>query len=124
MSIQLRNTKEGPQQEAQIQVDHLLMRLRKRYWLKSKGHLRTTLMQKYWLVANQIVTFSSAKVVQALLRDGYQCLVTGFYAVQVSSDPDIDLDEEAIGHQVYTVCAHIVPDSSYFKVSANTSIKV
>lgn len=65
------------------------------------------------------------KLVQALVRDGYCCLVTGIYDVQVASDPNIN--EEIImaaGGEVYTECAHIVPDPIYLGVLTNTFRKV
>jgi len=59
---------------------------------------------------------------QALIRDGYRCLATRVYDGRGMLDPDIIFDEEAIGY-VFTECAHIVPDSAYFQVSANSSVK-
>jgi hypothetical protein len=61
------------------------------------------------------------------VRDGYRCLVTGIYDVQAESDPNINIDEEIIlaaGGDVYTRCAHIVPDPIYLDVSTNTFKKV
>jgi len=58
---------------------------------------------------------------QALMRDGYRCLATGIYDVQAALDP-INIDEEIImaaGGDTHTECAHILPDSLYFDVSAN-----
>jgi len=62
---------------------------------------------------------------QALLRDGYRCVVTGTYDSNVDLVQDLNVTEEekrAAGGEVFTECAHIVPDSTYFNV-ANPSDK-
>ncbi|KAF8263835.1 hypothetical protein EI94DRAFT_1739875 [Lactarius quietus] len=57
---------------------------------------------------------------QALLRDGYRCVVTGIYDSNVDLVQDLNVTEEekrAAGGEVFTECAHIVPDSTYFNVA-------
>ena len=59
--------------------------------------------------------FSFAKVVQALIRDGYRCLVTRFYDSRGTLDPRLHSDIIFNDGGVYTECAHIVPDSVYLQ---------
>jgi hypothetical protein len=68
--------------------------------------------------------FSFAKVVQALLRDGYRCLATRFYDFRGRLDPRLDPNIIFNEGGVYTQCAHIVPDSAYLQLSENPSVKV
>jgi len=49
-------------------------------------------------------------------------VVTGKYDVQAENLPGIDIDEEDMCRLgvVYTECAHIMPESTYFDVSTPT----
>jgi hypothetical protein len=61
-----------------------------------------------------------AKVIQALIRDDFRCVVTGIYFTRVDSVQYLNITEEekrAAGGEVFTKCAHIVPDSTYFNVT-------
>jgi hypothetical protein len=53
---------------------------------------------------------------QALIRDGLRCVVTGKY--DLASDLS-QIDENIIveAGSMFTVCAHIVPQSTFFDVS-------
>jgi hypothetical protein len=65
---------------------------------------------------------SSANAIQALIRDGYRCVVSGIYdSIADSEDSEEKLsitkaEIKAAGGKVFTECAHIVPDSMYFNV--------
>jgi hypothetical protein len=66
---------------------------------------------------------SSANAIQALIRDGYRCVVSGIYdSIADSEDSEEKLnitkaEIKAAGGKVFTECAHIVPDSTYFNVT-------
>jgi hypothetical protein len=72
---------------------------------------------------------SAANAIQALVRDGYRCVVTGLYdSIADSEDSEEKLnitktEIKAAGGKVFTECAHLVPDSTYFNV-AHSSDKV
>jgi hypothetical protein len=70
---------------------------------------------------------SSAKVIQALIRDGFRCVVTRIYDLRFASVPYITMTDKellAAGGVVRTECAHIVPDSTYFNLTASSPDKV
>jgi hypothetical protein len=69
---------------------------------------------------------SSAKAIQALIRDGYRCIVTSQYDSSPNSKKKWNVTEEeviAAGGVCITRCAHIAPDSMYFNEN-NLSNKV
>jgi hypothetical protein len=58
---------------------------------------------------------SSAKAIQALIRDGYRCIATGLY----DDSPNLGITDDEIiadGGACTTKCTHIVPDSMYLNV--------
>ncbi|EGO02895.1 hypothetical protein SERLA73DRAFT_176352 [Serpula lacrymans var. lacrymans S7.3] len=58
---------------------------------------------------------------QALIRDGFRCVVTGKYDVKGEDLSIVTLTEVLdAGGIVNTECAHIIPDSVYFNISAKT----
>ncbi|CAL1697742.1 unnamed protein product [Somion occarium] len=66
---------------------------------------------------------STAKA-QALLRDGYRCLVSGKYDALAREALELPLEEILnFGPAVFTECAHIVPASTYFNVNTGNSSK-
>jgi hypothetical protein len=70
-------------------------------------------------------SLSFAKVVQALLRECYCCLATRAYDFRCMLDPRLDPKIPKILFNeggVYTLCAHIVPDSAYLQLSENPSV--
>ncbi|KAF8347441.1 hypothetical protein F5887DRAFT_31694 [Amanita rubescens] len=55
---------------------------------------------------------------QALIRDGYKCVVTGKYDMEAYKGSLVDRRViRAAGNPVHTELAHILPDSTYFDVS-------
>ncbi|KDQ49727.1 hypothetical protein JAAARDRAFT_63505 [Jaapia argillacea MUCL 33604] len=57
---------------------------------------------------------------QALIRDGFRCVVTGVY--DETARPNVSVEEIVLARGIVnTECAHIVPDSTYFNVGANSS---
>ncbi|RDB20369.1 hypothetical protein Hypma_012576 [Hypsizygus marmoreus] len=59
---------------------------------------------------------------QALVRDGYRCLISGKYDALARKALDLPLEEILkFGPAVYTECAHIVPASTYFNVNTANS---
>ncbi|KAK1225519.1 hypothetical protein PQX77_011538 [Marasmius sp. AFHP31] len=61
---------------------------------------------------------------QALIRDGFQCVVTGLYDDSAFGNPRID--QEALRDvtvSVNTKCAHIVSESTYFNISYTSAKK-
>ncbi|KAF8349100.1 hypothetical protein F5887DRAFT_879149 [Amanita rubescens] len=55
---------------------------------------------------------------QALIRDGYKCVVTGKYDMEAYKGSLVDRRViHAAGNPVHTELAHILPDSTYFDVS-------
>ena len=71
--------------------------------------------------------FHSVNLIQALVRDGFRCVVTRIYDIRFESVPYITVTNEevlAVGGTVRTDCAHIVPDSTYFNVATNSPDKV
>ncbi|KDQ49769.1 hypothetical protein JAAARDRAFT_142978 [Jaapia argillacea MUCL 33604] len=66
----------------------------------------------------------SAKVIQALIRDRFRCIVTGIYDQRAKSLPYISLEDLlSAGGTVYTDCVHIAPDSAYLNRAANSHEK-
>jgi hypothetical protein len=70
---------------------------------------------------------SSANAIQALIRDGYRCVVSGIYdSIADSEDSEEKLsitkaEIMAAGGKVFTECAHIVPDcTTYFNVTGSS----
>ncbi|KAK0435688.1 uncharacterized protein EV420DRAFT_1592662 [Desarmillaria tabescens] len=53
----------------------------------------------------------------ALVRDGFRCVVTGSYDHNTVEETSASTDEIGEAGTVYTRCAHIVPESTYFNVS-------
>jgi len=51
---------------------------------------------------------------EALIRDGYKCVLTGKYDSQALDVPDIDEETIIRVGAVNTRCAHIAPESTYF----------
>ncbi|TFK53841.1 hypothetical protein OE88DRAFT_1656216 [Heliocybe sulcata] len=57
---------------------------------------------------------------QALLRDGYRCLISGRYDPLAMERLDVPVDEFfKFGPAASTECAHIVPASTYFHVKTD-----
>jgi hypothetical protein len=54
---------------------------------------------------------------QALVRDGYRCVVTGKYDVLAETESLVDLEVILTAGSVHTELAHILPESTYFNVS-------
>lgn len=62
---------------------------------------------------------NSASALQALIRDGYRCLITGVYDLLAESQLGISPEQvDAVG-EVNTQCAHIVPASTHFNVGVD-----
>jgi len=57
---------------------------------------------------------------QALIRDRHRCVATGKYDMQAMNLPGIDKNDIRKSGVVFTECAHIVPESTYFDVSTRT----
>ncbi|KAN0140517.1 hypothetical protein V8E53_001726 [Lactarius tabidus] len=66
---------------------------------------------------------------QALIRDGYRCVVSGIYdSIADSEDSEEKLsitkaEIKAAGGKVFTECALTVPDSTYFNVTGSSDKK-
>ncbi|KZT08965.1 uncharacterized protein LAESUDRAFT_723269 [Laetiporus sulphureus 93-53] len=59
--------------------------------------------------------------IQALIRDGFKCVVTGKYDIEAVRIPSIDKAEIRRVRAIHTECAHIVPESTFFDVSRTSS---
>jgi hypothetical protein len=58
------------------------------------------------------------KILQALFRDGYRCVVTGKYDVLAETESLVDVEVIlAAGGSVHTELAHILPEPTYFNMS-------
>ncbi|KAK0203364.1 hypothetical protein DFS33DRAFT_1261934, partial [Desarmillaria ectypa] len=57
----------------------------------------------------------------ALVRDGFRCVVAGNYHRDTLSEISASTDEVREAGVVYTQCAHIVPEPTYFNVSNQDS---
>ncbi|KAK0442704.1 uncharacterized protein EV420DRAFT_1074311 [Desarmillaria tabescens] len=53
---------------------------------------------------------------RALVRDGFRCVVTGTYDQSAINEISASLDEIREAGTVYTQCAHIAPEFTYFDV--------
>ncbi|KAK0207733.1 hypothetical protein IW262DRAFT_1281698, partial [Armillaria fumosa] len=58
---------------------------------------------------------------QALIRDGFRCVVTASYHYDSLSEVSASAAEIKKARVVLTECAHIVPESTYFDVSDQSS---
>jgi hypothetical protein len=83
LTIEQLGLSKDPLRGAHIEAQKLSIKARKSYWLESKG-LNTILKQRIRSVSDEILDFS-AKAIQALIRDGFRCIVSGRY------DANIDL---------------------------------
>ncbi|KZT08966.1 uncharacterized protein LAESUDRAFT_757151 [Laetiporus sulphureus 93-53] len=59
--------------------------------------------------------------IQALIRDGFKCVVTGIYDMEAEGIRGIDREDILRAGLVYTECTHIVPESTFFDVSRPSS---
>ncbi|KAG7095838.1 hypothetical protein E1B28_006533 [Marasmius oreades] len=64
-------------------------------------------------VMEEAPTDSSLAKKQALIRDGYRCVVTGKYNQIIPATFDVNEEEVMRVGTGWTECAHIVPDSTY-----------
>ena len=65
----------------------------------------------------------SCPLFEALVRDGFRCIVTGLYdATSVEHNKELDLEmERAAGHSLVTQCAHIFPESVNKNISGSNA---
>jgi hypothetical protein len=121
LTIEQLGLSKDPLRGAHIEAQKLSIKARKSYWLESKG-LNTILKQRIRSVSDEILDFS-AKAIQALIRDGFRCIVSGRYDANIDLVPYMNVTYKEIMEArgvVYTQCAHIVPDSTYFTVNGNS----
>ncbi len=58
------------------------------------------------------------KLIQALIRDGYRCAVTGKYDDAVFGTRTVTLQQVlAAGGTILTRCAHILPEFTFFSIN-------
>jgi hypothetical protein len=58
--------------------------------------------------------------IQALIRDGYKCVVTRKYDIRGRKFIRVDKEEIKRVGCVFTDCVHIVPAAAYFEVSSSS----
>ncbi|KAG7085671.1 hypothetical protein E1B28_003216 [Marasmius oreades] len=58
---------------------------------------------------------------QALIRDGYRCVVTGKYHAEIPASFEVDEEDKNLVDSVFTQCAHVVPEATYFDISDKVS---
>ena len=74
----------------------------------------------------EFLSGSSAVAIQALIRDNFRGVVTGTNDLRVNSVPYMNMTRASLfaaGGGVHTECAHIAPDSTYFKVTVDSPVR-
>ncbi|KAG7089804.1 hypothetical protein E1B28_011454 [Marasmius oreades] len=73
-------------------------------------------------VMKEIPQDSNLAKKQALIRDGYRCVVTGKYNLNIPASFDVNEEEVKRVGTCWTECAHIVQESIYSNISNEESL--